>query len=390
MSDIFVSYASVDREKAKAFAEMLSGRGWSVWWDRVIPPGREFDEVIEEALDAASCVVVLWSKASVASRWVKTESAEAMRRKALIPVLIDDTKIPLEFRRLQAADLSQWHGEPDHPELLNFMRSLETHVRSARNPVPPASGANREASASSESVPTQTAFRGAPTESQPQVPLRQGISQNALIALGALVAVVVGGAAYSVFNAKEGAAVRDNAGAEHQRTTKEIVQKAADERRAAEDALAEARTAREEVLRETARRKAEDDSAAAVTRARNVLTEQNRTERADGLPDRVTRVPNQDAPPRVTNIGGMWRDATGGIHQIRQSGSQIEVVTANPGNGYQSQGRGVISGQQVTTDFQTNLPSTGRAIGTLSADGQSISGTVTDSRLGQYGLMIYR
>jgi hypothetical protein len=41
---------------------------------------------------------------------VKTEAAEAMRRKILVPVLIEDIKIPLEFRRLQAADLSTWTG----------------------------------------------------------------------------------------------------------------------------------------------------------------------------------------------------------------------------------------------------------------------------------------
>ena len=53
MSDIFISYTSSDREKAKILAEVLEEQGWSVWWDRKIPPGRSFDEVITEALDAA-------------------------------------------------------------------------------------------------------------------------------------------------------------------------------------------------------------------------------------------------------------------------------------------------------------------------------------------------
>ena len=122
MSDIFISYASADRERARLLADALAQKGWSVWWDRTIPPGKEFDQVIEEALDAAKCVVVLWSKTSTASSWVKTEAAEAMRRKILVPALIDETKIPLEFRRLQAADLSQWQGEHSHPELEKFSR----------------------------------------------------------------------------------------------------------------------------------------------------------------------------------------------------------------------------------------------------------------------------
>ena len=58
MSDIFISYASEDREKARELAEALSRRGWSVWWDRKIPPGKSFDEVIEKALAESKCVIV--------------------------------------------------------------------------------------------------------------------------------------------------------------------------------------------------------------------------------------------------------------------------------------------------------------------------------------------
>ena len=138
MSDIFISYASADRDRARLLADALANKGWSVWWDRTIPPGKEFDQVIEEALDAAKCVVVLWSKTSTASSWVKTEAAEAMRRKILVPALIDETKIPLEFRRLQAADLSQWQGELSHPELEKFSRSIEANINSMVEPVPDA------------------------------------------------------------------------------------------------------------------------------------------------------------------------------------------------------------------------------------------------------------
>jgi hypothetical protein len=132
VSDIFISYASADRDRAKVIAEALAARGFSVWWDRVIPPGRQFDEVIEEALDASRCVVVLWSKTSVGSTWVKTEAAEAMSRKALIPAIIEEVRIPLEFRRLQAADLSRWTGDPNDPQLEQFFTSIESEL--ARNP----------------------------------------------------------------------------------------------------------------------------------------------------------------------------------------------------------------------------------------------------------------
>ena len=144
MSDIFISYASADRERAHLLSGALDRRGWSVWWDRTIPPGKEYHEVIERALDSAKCVVVLWSSTSIASSWVKTEAAEAMRRKILVPALIDHVTIPLEFRRLQAADLSHWRGEPSHPELEKFFESIAVKIQGmgetgpvAKREVPP-------------------------------------------------------------------------------------------------------------------------------------------------------------------------------------------------------------------------------------------------------------
>ena len=65
MSDIFISYASVDRPQAKTLAEALAAQDWSVWWDRTLLPGKEFDEVIEHELDQSRCVIVPWSETSV-------------------------------------------------------------------------------------------------------------------------------------------------------------------------------------------------------------------------------------------------------------------------------------------------------------------------------------
>jgi TIR domain/PASTA domain len=110
VADIFISYASPDRERARLLADGLEHQGWSVWWDREIQPGSAFDDAIEEALNAARCVIVLWSNASVRSDWVKAEAAEAAEKRILVPALIDKVKIPLQFRRFQAADLTTWTG----------------------------------------------------------------------------------------------------------------------------------------------------------------------------------------------------------------------------------------------------------------------------------------
>lgn len=117
MADIFISYSSEDKTRVKTIAEALEHKGWSVWWDRQIPVGQRFDTVIEQELNKARCVIVIWTRRSVNSEWVKNEASEAAQRNILAPVLLEDVKIPLAFRRIEAAQLTGWKGEPDHPEL---------------------------------------------------------------------------------------------------------------------------------------------------------------------------------------------------------------------------------------------------------------------------------
>jgi hypothetical protein len=116
MSDIFISYASEDKKRVQSLAHALELKGWSVWWDRRIPAGKSFDEVIHEALKNARSVVVVWTKTSVKSTWVKNESRSGLRRNILFPVmLLDEVEIPLEFEHLQAAHLMDWQPELGHP-----------------------------------------------------------------------------------------------------------------------------------------------------------------------------------------------------------------------------------------------------------------------------------
>jgi hypothetical protein len=67
MTDVLLSYASEDSQHAARMAQALEREGWSVWWDRQIPPGRTWDQVIGEATQAARCVVVLWSRNATAA-----------------------------------------------------------------------------------------------------------------------------------------------------------------------------------------------------------------------------------------------------------------------------------------------------------------------------------
>jgi hypothetical protein len=128
VSDIFISYAREDRDKAKLLADGLVNQGWSVWWDRRIVPGKLFDRVIEEEISSSKCVIVLWSKSSVTSDWVRSEAEEGRNRGILIPVIIEDTRIPMAYRNMQAADLIGWDGNYRDQNYREFVQAVETHV----------------------------------------------------------------------------------------------------------------------------------------------------------------------------------------------------------------------------------------------------------------------
>jgi hypothetical protein len=139
MADIFLSYAREDRELAEQVANTLRRYGWSVWWDRWVRVGSSFDEVIDHELDACSAVMVLWSKYSIKSDWVLAEASEGRTRKILVPATIErPLRLPLEFRRLQTADLAGWpmHTE-GFAECIAAITALAGSPPQARRPLPP-------------------------------------------------------------------------------------------------------------------------------------------------------------------------------------------------------------------------------------------------------------
>ena len=73
-----------------------------------IPAGKTFDRFIEENLEDSTAVIVIWSQNSVESDWVRAEAAEGKAENVLLPVMIDNIRIPLAFRRIQTADLCSW------------------------------------------------------------------------------------------------------------------------------------------------------------------------------------------------------------------------------------------------------------------------------------------
>ncbi|MDT3777284.1 toll/interleukin-1 receptor domain-containing protein [Nitrospira sp. MA-1] len=110
MKDVFISYASEDRPVAQQLADGLEQSGISVWWDRQIQVGSEWDKTIEDALADAKCVVVLWTGHAKDSRWVRAEAREALIKEKVVPVMLEANAIPLAFTGIQALCFLGWNG----------------------------------------------------------------------------------------------------------------------------------------------------------------------------------------------------------------------------------------------------------------------------------------
>ena len=133
--DIFISYSRNDRERVNHIAKALEAEGYSVWWDRDIRAGEEFDHVIDKAIKSAKAIVVIWSKDSTRSNWVKEEAEDGVEENKLVPALIDEVTIPRGFRRIQAAELQDAADNPtlsrNWPEFLDSVHKIAGRAQGA-------------------------------------------------------------------------------------------------------------------------------------------------------------------------------------------------------------------------------------------------------------------
>jgi cyclophilin family peptidyl-prolyl cis-trans isomerase len=192
MADVFISYAREDKESAKRLADAIESRGWTVWWDRRIPAGKSYEDVIQQAIDDAGCVIVLWTGKSVASEWVRNEAAEAARRKVLIPIRLEDVRLPLSFRHLQADDLLDWTSA----ELENCLDSIQSMIgaRAKRAAEPSAiSVAVKAAPLSSKDESASVPPSAPPPTALPATTsgFKRRVSIGVAIAVGLLVLIII-------------------------------------------------------------------------------------------------------------------------------------------------------------------------------------------------------
>lgn len=133
MASIFLSYSRHDGETVREIVASLEQHGLNIWWDGDIPPGENYRDFIDRKLSEAPAICVVWSKSSVASRWVAEEAEEGVKRKNLVPIAIEDCELPRGFRAFQCAKLISGSPEEEYQEefdklLLQLKTAVGGHV----------------------------------------------------------------------------------------------------------------------------------------------------------------------------------------------------------------------------------------------------------------------
>lgn len=160
---IFLSYSRVDGEIASRLATDLEYAGADVWFDRDdIRLGSVWEKEIENALTACDCLLFLASCSSVASNKAMNEVHFAIEEKKLVlPIKIDDCKIPLGISRLHYIDFSAGYNNG----LQSLLRELNLQDQSG-SALPPGTGA-RGNKARRTTVPATPEKDSTPHETDP-------------------------------------------------------------------------------------------------------------------------------------------------------------------------------------------------------------------------------
>ncbi len=109
---VFLSYAHEDKATAQKIAESLRSAGIRVWFDQwELRAGDSIAARANQAVAASDVLLVLLSRKSVSSRWMRSELAASLSRElnsravTVIPAIIEDCEVPTQFVGRVALDL---------------------------------------------------------------------------------------------------------------------------------------------------------------------------------------------------------------------------------------------------------------------------------------------
>jgi formylglycine-generating enzyme required for sulfatase activity len=104
----FISYSRINKDFALRLSKELRASGFNIWVDLLdIPTGSRWDDEVEKALESCEIFMVILTPASITSENVKDEIGYAIDSgKRILPVLLENAKVPLRLRRFQYIDFT--------------------------------------------------------------------------------------------------------------------------------------------------------------------------------------------------------------------------------------------------------------------------------------------
>ncbi|HEX6732218.1 MAG TPA: toll/interleukin-1 receptor domain-containing protein [Pyrinomonadaceae bacterium] len=103
---VFISYSRSDSAFVNDLANRLREAGCKVWQDiSGLRGGQTWTSAIDRAVRDSDALIVVLSPDSSASEWVRKETLLAMKlHKPIVPILLRETEIPVQFVDLQFVD----------------------------------------------------------------------------------------------------------------------------------------------------------------------------------------------------------------------------------------------------------------------------------------------
>ena len=135
-SHVFLSRASADSVESAAIAAALVATGFNVKSDEDIMGGDDYRRKIKSYIESAAAVVVVWSRQSVESQWVRAEARVANAHGVYVPVRVETCEIPLGLDEVQVVDMRGWDCSPDHAGFRQLLRSLTSPGETGISPSP--------------------------------------------------------------------------------------------------------------------------------------------------------------------------------------------------------------------------------------------------------------
>jgi serine/threonine-protein kinase len=127
---IFLSYSRADSELMGRVRDELSGGGFKVWTDGNLTPGTpSWKDGIEQAIEGASCMVVILSPEAKQSEWVKRELDYALACDLpIFPLLArgdERSAVPFALISAQRADIRDNYATG----VQNLMAAIRQHMK---------------------------------------------------------------------------------------------------------------------------------------------------------------------------------------------------------------------------------------------------------------------